>query len=94
MPPNESTINAPIAASLLTPAQKIDAASGLVFASQRAIATEIPVSFVYGDAPYAVMMASPGDSSMSSVMPLSPAETLRPRISDAERTIPSVRLKP
>ena len=29
--------------------------------SQRAIAAEIPVSFVYGDAPYAVMMASPGD---------------------------------
>ena len=30
--------------------------------SQRAIAVEIPVSFVYGDAPYAVMMASPGDA--------------------------------
>lgn len=49
-------------ASTLTRAQKIEAASGLACPSQRAIATEIPVSFVYGDAPYAVMMASPGDA--------------------------------
>lgn len=50
------------AASYLTPARKIEAASGLAVNSQRAIATEIPVSFIYGDAPYAVMMASPGDA--------------------------------
>ncbi len=56
MPRNES-----IPASRLTRAQKVEAASGLVCPSQRAIAVEIPVSFVYGDAPYAVMMASPGD---------------------------------
>jgi FdhD protein len=44
-----------------TPARKIDAASGLAHDTQRAVAAEIPVSFVYGDAPYAVMMASPGE---------------------------------
>jgi FdhD protein len=48
-------------ASYLTQALRLDAASGLAIPSQRAIATEIPVSFVYGDAPYAVMMASPED---------------------------------
>jgi len=57
MPPNERP-----PASRLTPARKIDAASGLAFASQRAIAVEIPVAFTYGDTPYAVMMASPGDA--------------------------------
>jgi FdhD protein len=57
MPPNERP-----PASRLTPARKIEAASGLAFASQRAIAVEIPVAFSYGDTPYAVMMASPGDA--------------------------------
>ena len=54
MPPNERPN-----ASLLAPAWKIDAASGLAFASQRAVAVEIPVAFSYGGTPYAVMMASP-----------------------------------
>jgi FdhD protein len=49
-------------ASHLTQALRIEAASGLAIPTQRAIATEIPVSFVYGDAPYAVMMASPEDA--------------------------------
>ncbi len=49
-------------ASQLTRALRIDAATGLSFPSQRAIASEIPVSFLYGDTPYAVMMASPGDA--------------------------------
>ena len=48
-------------ASRLTQALRLDSASGRAISSQRAIATEIPVSFVFGDAPYAVMMASPGD---------------------------------
>jgi len=56
MPPNDFP-----SASRLAPAQKIDAANGFAFESQRAVAVEIPVSFVYGDTPYAVMMASPGD---------------------------------
>jgi len=56
MPPNESP-----PASRLTEALRIESARGLTAVAQRAIATEIPVSFVYGDAPYAVMMASPGD---------------------------------
>ncbi len=58
MPPNDDVI----AASQPAPAQKIEATSGLAVASQRLIAAEVPVSFVYGDAPYAVMMASPGDA--------------------------------
>ena len=41
-------------------ARKIDAATGFAHNTKRAVAAEIPVSFVYGDAPYAVMMASPG----------------------------------
>jgi FdhD protein len=56
MPPNDRP-----PASYLTQALRLDAASGLAIPSQRAIASEIPVSFVYGDAPYAVMMASPED---------------------------------
>jgi FdhD protein len=56
MPPNDRQ-----PASRLTQALRLDSASGLAIPSQRAIATETPVSFVYGDTPYAVMMASPGD---------------------------------
>ena len=56
MPPSDFP-----SACRVAPAQKIDAASGLAFESQRAVAVEMPVSFVYGDTPYAVMMASPGD---------------------------------
>jgi FdhD protein len=55
MPPNEF-----FAAAASTPARKIDAASGLAHDTRRAVAAEIPVAFIYGDAPYAVMMASPG----------------------------------
>ncbi len=62
MPRNEPLSAGLLPASRLTRARKIDAASGLSLPSQRAIAMEIPVSFVYGDAPYAVMMASPGDA--------------------------------
>ncbi|HUO55302.1 MAG TPA: formate dehydrogenase accessory sulfurtransferase FdhD [Rhodoblastus sp.] len=43
------------------PATRIDA-SGAVTPAQRAIAAEIPISFIYGDTPYAVMMASPEDA--------------------------------
>ncbi|WP_374545417.1 formate dehydrogenase accessory sulfurtransferase FdhD [Rhodoblastus sp.] len=57
MPPNDRP-----PASILAQALRLDSASGLAIPSQRAIATEIPVSVIYGDAPYAVMMASPGDS--------------------------------
>jgi FdhD protein len=49
-------------ASHLTQALRLDSANGLAIPTQRTIATEIPVSFVYGDAPYAVMMASPDDA--------------------------------
>jgi FdhD protein len=49
-------------ASRLTQAQRIDSASGIATPAWREIASEIPVSFIYGDAPYAVMMASPGDA--------------------------------
>jgi FdhD protein len=49
-------------ASVERRAERIEAASGLAHLSQRAIAVEIPVAFSYGDAPYAVMMASPGDA--------------------------------
>jgi FdhD protein len=37
-------------------------ASGLTHAGERAVAEEIPVSFLFGGVPYAVMMASPGDT--------------------------------
>ncbi|MCI4679702.1 formate dehydrogenase accessory sulfurtransferase FdhD [Rhodoblastus acidophilus] len=57
MPPNDR-----LPASRLTEALRIDAASGIPIPSRRAIANEVPVSFIYGDAPYAVMMASPGDA--------------------------------
>ncbi|WP_298353719.1 formate dehydrogenase accessory sulfurtransferase FdhD [Rhodoblastus sp.] len=49
-------------ASRLTKAQRIDSANGIATPAWREIASEIPVSFIYGDAPYAVMMASPGDA--------------------------------
>ncbi len=51
-------------ASVVTRARKIETAGdlSLAVASQRAIAVEIPVAFLYGDTPYAVMMASPGDA--------------------------------
>ncbi len=49
-------------ASIRRRARKIEASSGLAYASQRDVAMEIPVAFSYGDAPYAVMMASPGDA--------------------------------
>ena len=62
MPPNDFPSASCLAASRLAPAQKIDATNGFAFESQRVIAVEMPVSFVYGDAPYAVMMASPGDA--------------------------------
>ena len=42
-------------------AQKIEA-SGLTHEVERAVAVEMPVSFIFGDTPYAVMMASPGDA--------------------------------
>jgi len=48
-------------AALTLSAQRINAATGLSYAVERAIAVEVPISIVYGDAPYAVMMASPGD---------------------------------
>ena len=57
MPPNDMSPEA-----VSTPTLKFDAGAGFALATQRAIAAEIPVSFVYGDAPYAVMMASPGDA--------------------------------
>lgn len=57
MPPNE-----PKPASLLMRAEKIESAGGLASPAWRAIAAEIPVSFVYGDLSYAVMMASPADA--------------------------------
>ncbi len=49
-------------ASRLTKAQRIDSTNGIATPAWREIASEIPVSFIYGDAPYAVMMASPGDA--------------------------------
>jgi FdhD protein len=52
MPPNDPT---------LIDALRIDAAGGIAAPTRRAIASEVAVSFIYGDAPYAVMMASPGD---------------------------------
>ncbi len=55
MPRNE----APAAKNVA--AKKIEA-SGLSHASERAVAEEIPVSFLYGGVAYAVMMASPGDA--------------------------------
>ncbi|MGP0105992.1 formate dehydrogenase accessory sulfurtransferase FdhD [Rhodoblastus sp.] len=57
MPPNDRP-----PASRPTEALRIDAASGAATPARREIACEIPVSFVYGDAPYAVMMASPDDA--------------------------------
>ncbi len=59
MPPNERP-----SATRLAKARQIEAAGGLslALASQRAVAVEIPVAFLYGDTPYAVMMASPGDA--------------------------------
>ncbi len=57
MPPNDRP-----PASRLTETLRIDAASGIATPAQREIANEIAVSFVYGDAPYAVMMASPDDA--------------------------------
>jgi FdhD protein len=36
-------------------------ASGLTHAGERVVAEEVPVSFLFGGVPYAVMMASPGD---------------------------------
>ena len=49
-------------ASRLTKAQRIDSANGIATPAWRETASEIPVSFIFGDAPYAVMMASPGDA--------------------------------
>ena len=49
-------------ASVERRAQKIEAANGLSHESHRTIAVETPVALSYGDAPYAVMMASPGDA--------------------------------
>ncbi len=43
-------------------AEKIESAGGPRSPAWRSIAAEIPVSFVYGDLSYAVMMASPGDA--------------------------------
>ena len=54
--------NDQMSASVARRAQKIEAANGLVHSSQRTIAVELPIAFLYGDAPYAVMMASPGDA--------------------------------
>ncbi|MBB4197528.1 hypothetical protein CCR94_22315 [Rhodoblastus sphagnicola] len=41
---------------------KVFEAGGLTHAGERAVAEEIPVSFLFGGVPYAVMMASPGDA--------------------------------
>jgi len=53
MPPNEPARNI---------ATRVFEASGLTHTGERAVAEEIPVSFLYGGVPYAVMMASPGDA--------------------------------
>jgi FdhD protein len=55
MPRNE------FSASHVVKAQKFEA-QGLRHDIERTVAEEIPVSFLYGGVPYAVMMASPGDS--------------------------------
>jgi FdhD protein len=56
MLPNERNPSA-----LTLPARRINAATGMAYQVERAIAVEVPISIVYGDAPYAVMMGSPGD---------------------------------
>jgi FdhD protein len=54
MPPNEFSATRNVAA-------KVFEAGGLTHEGARAVAEEIPVSFLFGGVPYAVMMASPGD---------------------------------
>jgi len=54
MPPNDS--------SARVVATTIWEANGLTHEGERAVAEEIPVSFLFGGVPYAVMMASPGDA--------------------------------
>lgn len=41
---------------------KVFEANGLTHTGERAVAEETPISFLYGGVPYAVMMASPGDT--------------------------------
>lgn len=57
MPPNDRPPD-----SRLTEALRIEAARAITTPARRDVASEIAVSFIYGDAPYAVMMASPGDA--------------------------------
>jgi FdhD protein len=54
MPPSE------FSASRIAETMKVES-NGLSHAAQRPLAVEMPVSFLYGGVPYAVMMASPGD---------------------------------
>jgi FdhD protein len=44
-----------------TVAAKVFEVGGLTHDGERAVAVELPVSFLFGGVPYAVMMASPGD---------------------------------